>query len=300
MSASRLLASLTFMTILLGCKPEDEQEQPAAPVVADDAAETFARQICNSLFTCTCTNAPNYASIEVCVDQLSADFQAQIDELLANGASWNAECAGQLVAAWSSWECLGPNHAFAQAPFDPRVCPIIKGDVAPGGDCDPSQLGDDCRDGSVCVSGVCVTTTVPVPLGVTCEYDWQQLPCEAGSYCGYDPALSERVCKPLPVLGDSCTLDDGYLCGPGSLGLVCNYETLRCEAMPAIGEPCFEGFQCGPGTYCDGGKDFTCQERFELGDGCGADAVCPVDASCENSVCQADPAAICSMVDIEL
>ncbi len=41
------------------------------------------------------------------------------------------------------------------------------------------------------------------------------------------------------------------------------------------------------------------QERFELGDSCGADAVCPVDASCVSSVCIADPAAVCNLASFD-
>lgn len=295
MPSFRTLASLALViTSLVGCKPAEEQ--PPAPIAAEDAAEAFARQICNGIFTCTCSNAPNYASIEVCVDELSADFQTQIQERLDQGADWNAECAGQLVAAWSQWECLGPAAAQAQAFYDRRLCPVLKGSIPAGGNCVLSTLGDDCAPGLQCMSGTCVATTVPVPVGLTCNYDWQELPCEEGSYCGYDTNTGERVCKRHPVAGDVCTWDEGYLCGPGSLGLVCNYETMTCEPLPGVGEACFDGFYCGVGSYCDGGKDFTCQARFDIGDSCGADAVCPADSSCVGNVCEADPAAVCGLL----
>src|SRR5690606_19116737 len=134
MPSFRTLASLALaITSLVGCKPAEEQ--PPAPIAAEDAAEAFARQICNGIFPCTCSNAPNYASIEVCVDELSADFQTQIQERLDQGADWNAECAGQLVAAWSQWECLGPAAAQAQAFYDRRLCPVLKGSIPAGGNC---------------------------------------------------------------------------------------------------------------------------------------------------------------------
>jgi hypothetical protein len=293
MSASRALTSLCLVVAsLLGCKTADEQEQPS-PVTADEAAGVFARQICASLYTCAC--APEFASEDECVDQLSAQYQARIDELLGWGVSWNADCAGQMVASWSKWQCLGPNQARAEALYDARVCPIVKGALEDGFECSPFSIGDECSAGSVCVSGICVATQVPVPIGSTCEYDWQELPCAAGSYCGYNNTDGGRICKSQPAAGDACETAEGITCGLPSQGLVCPFETLVCEPAPSVGEPCFEGFYCGAGNYCDGGLDFTCQERFELGDGCGADAVCPVDASCIGSICEADTPAACAL-----
>lgn len=301
---SSLLRALPLMclvvTSLLACKPDEEEQQPPSPIAVEDAAERFARQACKSQFACECASSSNFASEDDCVAQMTEHYQLEIDERLDQGASWNADCAGQLLAAWSQWQCLGPNGAVAQAPYDPRLCPLIKGTAEPGSDCVSYDLGDSCVEGSTCLASVCVSSEVPVARGEVCAYDWQELPCEAESYCGVDPSGSgERICKALPSAGDICTIDEGWYCGPGSLGLMCNYETERCEPAPAIGEPCFQGSLCGPNAYCDGGKDFTCQERFELGDSCGADAVCPVDASCVSSVCIADPAAACNLASFD-
>lgn len=293
MPALRTLTSTLLALTVIGCKTEQPpEEQPPAPLAVEDAAEQLARQICAGLFACSCS-ATGFDGEDACVDQLSADFQSQIDDLLAWNGSWNAECAGQLLAAWSDWECLGPVSARRQANYDARVCPVVKGTLAAGDPCIASQIGDECGEGSVCVAGVCIDTDVPVPLGSECEFDWQELPCAADSYCGYGSDGESRTCLALPVAGDPC--DGGYQCGPSSLNLVCDYDTQTCVIGPAAGEPCHDGISCGPGLYCDGGKDFTCQERFELGDGCAADAVCPVDASCINNFCQADPPAVCSL-----
>jgi len=291
-----LVWTIFVTATLLGCKREEPEEQPPAPLELDDAAEALARQICAGFYQCSCPANGEFASEAECVDQLDSDLQASIDTWLDAGASWNADCAGQMLAAWSTWECLGPGLARREAAYDPRVCPIVKGNRPVGSDCSTSQIGDDCAEGLVCISGVCVETVVPVPIGDVCEYDWQELPCAADSWCAYDDNSEQRICQPLPSVGDSCDWSEGYLCGPGSLDLVCNGETLICEPGPAVGEPCFEGIACGPGLYCDGGKDFTCQERFEIGDGCGADAVCPIDASCIANVCQADPPAACNLI----
>ncbi|MFO7563110.1 MAG: hypothetical protein R6X02_10745 [Enhygromyxa sp.] len=290
-----LRASTILLSVaLIGCKPADPPEdQPPAPVGPEDAAESFARQICASLYACEeCSaQAGNFAGEDACIEELRAEFQQSIDEALGAGGTWDADCAGELVRAWAIWDCLGPVSANRQASYDRRLCPVVKGSVAAGDDCVVSSIGDNCNEGSVCVSGVCVQTEVPIPLGQVCEFDWQELPCVSGTYCAYDGET--RRCQPLPSEGDDC--DAGYTCGPTSRNLLCNYDSLTCELGPGVGEPCFQGSSCGPGLYCDGGKDFTCQERFELGDGCAADAVCPVDASCIGNICTADPPAVCSL-----
>lgn len=292
MPTLRFLTPLPIVAILLGCKPEDPGEDLPPPVAAADAAEAFARQICASLFACEC-QAGGFASEAACFDELRFDFQASIDFALAGGATWNADCAGQLVSAWAKWECLGPQSAVRKAYFDPRVCPVLQGTLTAGADCNSSPVGDDCGEGLVCVAAECVETPVPVPLGSVCRFSWQELPCVGESYCGYGDN-GERRCVPFPSAGDSC--DASYSCGPLSRNLMCNYETMTCEVGPAVGEPCFQGSSCGPGLYCDGGKNFTCQERFELGDGCSGDAVCPIDASCVGNICQAVAPAACSLL----
>ncbi len=292
------LRALTLLSLaaatLLGCSKPNHEDEPPAPISADVAADTFARQICSGLFACSCDTTINFASESECVAQLSGEFQSSIGHLLAVGATWDDACAGQLAATWADWQCLGPSAAQQQAQFDAQICPIIKGTLAAGAECTRTQLGDNCGTGLTCVSSVCVETTVPVPIGQVCEFDWQELPCEAGSYCDYDSDSGVEICKALPSAGDACNPED-YLCGPSSRDLICGAESAICEPAPGTGAPCFDGYLCAPGNYCDGGKDFTCQAQFELGDGCGADAVCPIDASCIGNVCQADPPAACNL-----
>jgi hypothetical protein len=299
MLTTRILTPMLFIAAtLLGCKAEDPPEDgPPPPLAAEDAAESFARQICASLYACECSGAGDFGSEDACVEELRVELQASIDEALAAGGTWDDDCAGSLVAAWKTWQCLGPVSARREMNYDPRMCPALKGTLAPGADCNVSSIGDDCRVGSVCVSGVCVETEVPIPIGGVCVFDWQELPCVAEGYCAYDSDsdVSTRICAPLPSEGDAC--DGDYSCGPSSLNLMCNYETLTCEVGPAAGEPCFEGFSCGPGLYCDGGKDFTCQERYDIGDGCAVDAVCPIDASCVGNLCEAQPPAVCALIN---
>lgn len=275
----------------LACKPtetDDDGEHPATPIEAEDAPTQLAEQICAQLFECSC--ASGYADEASCVETQSQLIAARIDTVLDAGGSWDPACAGQLAKTLHEWACLAPTMASQASAFDSRSCPLLRGTVAAGMDCSHDVLGDDCADGLMCIAGVCVTPpTLPVPRGELCNYDWETLPCESGSYCGWDDNYEQRICRALPKAGDACT---EYLCGPQANDLICEANT--CVPAPGAGEPCFDGYLCGPGTYCDGGQDFTCQPRREIGDGCGADTVCPVDASCVGNICEADPAAVCS------
>jgi hypothetical protein len=295
MSRSTFLRPLLSLVLLAAtaCKPTDgpdDTDSPATPIEADDAADVLAQQICAQLFACECLNALDYADEAQCVATETAEISASIDSTLAAGGSWDPVCAGDMAEAMSDWECLGPNMAARESSFSPILCPILKGTAGLGNECDRSPLGDDCEVGLLCLDHTCVEEpSLPVPVGGQCYYD--ELPCASGSYCDWDENYNYRICHALPEAGDACS-QDTYLCGPQANDLVC--EAGICTPNPGEGESCELNLLCAPGLYCDGGKDFTCQPRRELGEGCGGDAVCPVDASCVSSICEADPAAVCN------
>lgn len=278
------------------CKPVDEpdddgSDQPAMPIDSDEAADVLAQQICAQVFACECPNSLDYVDEPECVASETADIAARIDAVLAAGGSWDPECAGQLAKAMSDWECAGSTTAAQQTSFSPLTCPVLKGVLAVNSNCNRSSLGDDCQAGLLCLSGICVEAP-PLPLTVGQECGWDDLPCESGSYCDWDTTNFDiRICQAIPEAGDACS-EGQYLCGPAANDLVCEAGT--CTPTPGEGESCMEYNMCAPGLYCDGGQDFTCQPRQELGEGCGADAVCPVDASCVANICEADPAVICN------
>jgi hypothetical protein len=299
----RPIRSICLLSLVLlgatACKTADGtdggDDQPAEPIEVDDAAEVLAQQICAQLFTCECPNTLDYADQADCVATMSAEIGGQIDSALSAGGIWDAECAGDLAEAMSDWECLGPDVAAATASFSPLLCPVLKGNVGLNGNCNRSTLGDDCQVGLLCLNQVCIEQpTLPVPIGGVCGYD--DLPCVSGSYCDWDDSYNVRICHASPAAGDACA-QDNYPCGPQSNDLICS-EAGICEPAPGEGESCEAALLCAPGLYCDGGQDFTCQPRRELGDGCGADAVCPVDASCISNICEADPAAVCNAVNL--
>lgn len=297
---SMCLLSLALLSFgASACKPidgtpDDDDDQPATPIEADDAAEVLAQQICEQLFTCECPNTTEYGSPGDCVANETAEIAAQIDAVLDAGGTWDPECAGQMAKAMSDWECLGPTMAARETSYSPLTCPAIKGARGVGNDCTRSPLGDDCQAGLICLNGTCVEQPqLPVPDGQSCNYG--DLPCESGSYCGWDPEYSIQICQAVPKAGDACS-ENEYLCGPAGADLVCELGT--CTPTPGEGESCEEWLMCAPGFYCDGGKNFTCQPRQELGEGCGGDSVCPVDSSCVASLCEADPAVVCNATSL--
>lgn len=294
-----LLSICAVASLALACKPSPEDEQPPAPIAADDAAEQFARQICASMFACECPSVDQLESEASCVTTLTAQLDSAIQTRLAGAPVWDEECAGQLVAAWSDWACSGPAAASEAVDFDPASCPVIKGSKLAGVDCLDFQLGDDCAPGFACVSNVCVEAIVPVPTGQVCGYDWDRLPCAAGNYCDYDETVEAEICKLIPSAGDPCDPNFSSVCGPSFADLLCS-STGVCEQAPGLGGSCLDSFLCAPGFYCDGGQDFTCQPQAEIGGGCGANAVCPADSSCIGNLCEAVPAAACSLVFFQI
>ncbi|PRQ00419.1 Dickkopf N-terminal cysteine-rich domain-containing protein [Enhygromyxa salina] len=290
------------VVLLLGCQPTtsepgEDEDLPAVPVEAEDAAQVMAEQICGDLFECACANTAAFLDQADCVERETEQLQIEFDTMLADGATWNAECAGELSKTWTKWACHGPTVAQRQSSYDPRVCPIVKGNLGLGANCFRLRIGDPCREGLACIDQICVESpTLPVPIGGVCELQWETLPCESGSYCAWN-GEGQPTCVAVPQAGDPCDPAQDYLCGLSSHDLICDESTATCVSAPTTGEPCFDQFLCGPGNYCDGGKDFTCQPRRELGDGCGADAVCPVDASCVSNICTADQPAVCNLIN---
>jgi len=275
---------------LFACEPANPEPAPPPPIESADAALLFAEQICDSLYACDCSINHIFASQAACVTFRRDEYQALIDLLLQDG-TWDADCAGRMREAWARWQCMGPSAASQDEFYDPLTCPIIKGTAGVDEPCERTALGDLCAPGLQCLANVCVDVSLPVAIGDVCRFSWQNLPCVDGAFCAYNFETALDICVASPAPGDSCS-DTGQ-CGIAADGLVCDNSVGICEVAPGPGEPCADQNTCAPGNYCDGGKDFTCQPKFGIGDGCSANAVCPVDATCQSNVCTAVEAAVC-------
>lgn len=293
--APRSLAVACLMAAALTACPssQEEEPEPAKPLASADAAQAAAQEICGAIFNCECELSISYADEAACIEDQRATIQDNIDQLLAEGGTWNEDCAGELLWTWKQWDCAGPSEALYTANFDYRECPLVRGELGEGEYCNVGLGYEPCAQGLRCSEGQCTQApTLPVPLGQPCQIDWEELPCVSGAYCGYDPDIGENVCEAIPSAGDSCDYNYTNLCGPPSNNLLCSPDNV-CISAPGEGESCEDALICDVGLYCDGGQDFTCQPRRELGQGCGADAVCPVDASCIGNICVADEALLC-------
>lgn len=277
---------------LFACQQPSEQEPPP-PLQFESAPATLADQVCSGLYACACNNANDFSSQAACVTEKRSEYELLTAGLLAAGAVWDPDCAGRMLEAFSRWECIGPSAAAQESLFDPWLCPVFKGPVPVGADCNTvSFFGDLCVPGSTCLGGTCTEVSVPAAVGERCRYNWDDIPCATGSYCTYSDELEDEVCVALPLAGDPCESD--WHCGPASNGLHCDLAATICAAAPSAGQPCGSQNRCAPGNYCDGGKDFTCQPKFELGDGCSGSAVCPDDAFCSsNNICEPTQAQAC-------
>ncbi|GEM_PF-3926671 len=303
MSITRALSCLTLAAGLsLGCALTTEEddadadaetgaETAAEPLTEADAAAALAEQLCHQQFSCACS-VLQYNDEATCIAAETAAIQVLIDEGVAEGGQWDEVCAGQLLQARADWGCLGPEAVANMEIPDITECPLTRGRATFGQPCSWEHLGDSCRPDLACYGGVCNTPpTLPVSIGEPCTLSWQDLPCESGSYCRFGSA-NERICVPDPQLGDTCDPTKNSSCGPQKFELVCPDGGV-CESTPGEGLPCTFGSQCAPGFYCDGGKDFTCQARFEVGDSCAANTVCPTDAWCLDNICVGAEAKIC-------
>lgn len=285
------------------CKPaadtaDDEVE--AQPVEVDEFAAEAAATVCAQLFECSCGDNLATEPVEplpwpdeaACVAEKQAEFQAMLDELLVTGGSFSPECGGEYIAGFARLRC---DSAYDYAAggggyFQPRLCPLVVREQALGSSCTVNYAGmlDDCGAGKLCgpETQTCVPIDpLPVAEGRICEVEYIQLPCADGLVCEYFDG--ERICTAPLALGDACPDYDCY-----SDEWVCHPDELTCVAPAGLDESC-QLLPCGPGLYCDGGKEFTCQAEFEYGHGCVNDNVCAEGGGCINNYCTAPPPAIC-------
>ena len=291
MNRSSIWLGLTAtLALVLGCN-----ERPADPIPADEAPQVLAEQICEQMFSCACDNTGSYTNEAECVTEKSAEIAELMDEFANDGRSWSPQCAGELARVWSKWGCLGNAAALAEASHIARTCELTHGTKLVGEECYHNDFGDECSPDLACIDGMCRDApTFPVPKGGVCQYDYERLPCEEDTFCGWNADGGVRYCRKPAKVGDSCGQAD-LECGPASMGLYCNHSTSRCETIPGVGESCASTFQCQPDAYCDGGQDMTCQARQPIGSGCSTDAVCVADARCEDNICTPGSARVCNL-----
>lgn len=115
-------------------------------------------------------------------------------------------------------------------------CDFAKpGPSGKGGSCVVAPAnGAPCLDGFVCGQGYCD---------------------HAGAKGGSSSGASQPICRAFAPLGAACP--GGHECGPARACVADDAGTLRCVAIPALGQPCL--FDCADGAFCRRSIDPLCQ-----------------------------------------
>lgn len=261
------------------------------PVPPDDAPDAAASTFCTAWVDCDCADySDQFMTAAECDAAIEADVAAQIEAGEAAGLEYDAECFGDLLAAYESIECrsiadvIDDVEAFVDLY---ATCKPFHGDDAAGEPCtEPEDVsGDSCAQGLACEDGVC-RSRVLVDEGADC------MPgdiCASGSYCVPVETADAYVCTALPGLGSTClgVLD---LCDAETY---CDQGTKNCIALPAIGQACaatggiFQNRCAGDGVC----EDETCVAPPAAGEPC-TDR-CASGSSCVDDVCRVEPPLIC-------
>ncbi|MGC4119831.1 MAG: hypothetical protein QM765_35700 [Myxococcales bacterium] len=142
---------------------------------------------------------------------------------------------------------LGPAGPFLCA--SGAVCGDSGSCIADPKEGEPCGIPNACGSGLVCAFGPGGSTCVkPQPEGTDCQNDI----CATGLFCDFNTGK----CAPSYSAGDACS--NGNECGPARTCEPDDLQVLRCQALPAVGEPCF--FDCVAGAWCERGMTRpTCQ-----------------------------------------
>jgi hypothetical protein len=278
--------TLLLALALVACQNGGGGGGGPGPVAQADAAQTFANFYCDLLTSCNCDTQITDAQ---CVDESTVEFQTALDEGLAAGLIYNADCMGTYLGYVQELGCktvseLVDDSTLVELGTSLYDCKVLSGTGNIGDPCTSSYdtiLADSCMQGLICVNSVCTELTPEGPiakqLGEIC--DPQTEICVAGSVC--TSSLADPMtytCVDLPSVGQSCM--QTYYCEEGSW---CDSTDFTCKAPLGAGETCEPfGNQCQAALFCDE-TGLTCVPRLAAGEACGDDDECTEGLECEAS-----------------
>jgi hypothetical protein len=295
-----------------GCSSKSDNGNSGPPDTAHFAG-TMATTFCSALKSCCDAQKIQYDDGS-CVAQLQANFQNAVDAVKHGKVVYDPNAVQKCQDAFKNREAQctedsGPPPGADKGFIDPitAACwPVLKGTVAPGGQCTASadcqtsgpnvsaSCTTDTRPGADPTVRVCFTTTLHVTPGSACRatpkvdpsgtlsYDTARCEPTLG-YCDTSQApTTDRAlgnCTAYANVGDNCVGTVGMTtpqCNPTTS--VCDsFNTRTCVALPQAGSPC-ASFRCATGNYCDTtggtGNMGTCAQSKPDGSSCKSSQEC--------------------------
>ncbi|OJJ42578.1 hypothetical protein ASPZODRAFT_20345 [Penicilliopsis zonata CBS 506.65] len=191
-----------------------------------------------------------------------------------------------------------------------------------GDSCEASELHTKCPVDAQCTHGLCQYVNASQHIGCRSDEDCDGTSCRQawGVYDvpdqdGEDEVLLYSVCQSIPEVGEACdpkftrpcfddaycvggrcvresrlngycNLDDGYLCGRGTL---CDDRQRRCLSDGSSGQdPCGIVQECSSAAYCDGS---ICRRKRAVTETCSSNGECESE-TCVQGVCAPDSGAV--------
>lgn len=255
------------------------------PVPQDDAPERVPATSCAAFVDCGCDDFVDspFADEDACEDAVKASLQAGIDEGEAAGLTYDAQCVGDVLAAFAEIECRSLSEIALDADLLQRIdiqCKFFYGDAVAGAPCTELDAtnGDSCAKGLTCRDAVC-RTDATIAAGQPCMPGDQ---CAYGTVCTSLELDGAATCTDLPAVGETC-LGTADLC---DVDAYCNQADKTCALLPAAGAACAPqasvlGRRCNVDATC---TDEMCVRSPAAGEPCQGE--CQSGSSCVANVCQ--------------
>jgi hypothetical protein len=227
--------------------------EPESGVAEENFPGEMAGALCDTLYTCQC---PDYAwpDRNACFTERLVAYNELQQEAVAAGLSYDADCVESEVTALRELACSLPGAPEPELCEQP--CAAYHGSSGAGFQCAvlanaadlPGIEYTNCKQGLVCVTGICIDPCVGAPglpgVGQPCPEGF----CQEGLTCDVFTNPDSPICvylPDLPGIGEQCWND---ICDPTIA--VCAKDLNICAARPGPGLKCVEG-QCTLDSTCN-------------------------------------------------
>ncbi|MCA9622355.1 MAG: hypothetical protein KC731_25195 [Myxococcales bacterium] len=230
----------------------------------DSMPGLVASKLCSHQMACDCylvagpvDEDPEQYTLDRCVANRTEELAHFRDGMLSYGLKLDSACIERRLALVERMGCdsYGITDRYTTCEDD---CRIFHGDKAAGEPCGEQDDIDDCDQGLRCRVDpydpqdrrICQPRCLAA--GEACEHGQ----CDYASEC----SDLERVCEPLPVAGEACTVSGSCERGAVCFDGICAFPGLPGEACPAVG--CT--YYCDGGICRDAGYLEVCNEDLRL------------------------------------